>query len=185
MAWYNKLMRRSYKGIRKNTNKYDCLAHEHEVYRPLYRVWGTMIRRCTNPKCDMYPNYGGRGIKVCERWSNPETGFINFYRDMGPRPVDGKGRSFQIDRIDNDGGYCPENCRWVSPTDNARNKRNSHFVYINGEAVSALQAAELFGVRGRSVVENARRHGEDQDCSQALIRVLQFHGILTKQKGML
>lgn len=176
----------SNKGTHWWSHKYDCISKNHRDYNPEYRVWGTMIRRCTKPSCSMYLNYGGRGIKVCERWSDPEKGFINFYFDMGKRPVDKNGKPYQIDRIDNDGDYCPENCRWVDATTNARNKRNSHYVYINGEKMTVQEACGLFHLKSKTVVENARRHKEhSSDVSNALIRVLEWRVILTKERKVI
>lgn len=86
-----------------------------------YRCWANMIQRCTNPNAYRYINYGGRGIKVCERWKN----FTSFLEDMGEPPP-----KYQIDRIDNEGHYEPTNCRWVTQKENCasgrrRPKRNS------------------------------------------------------------
>lgn len=80
-----------------------------------------MLGRCNNPKVSNYKNYGGRGVAVCERWSNKENGFKNFLADMGESPV---GKS--LDRIDNNkliDGYCPENCKWSSSKEQNNNKR--------------------------------------------------------------
>ena len=83
---------------------------------PIYMVWRGMRRRCYNTKDISYSYYGGRGIKVVERWHD----FENFYLDMGDKPT-----GMQLDRIDNDGDYGPANCRWVTPTENNNNKRNN------------------------------------------------------------
>lgn len=84
---------------------------------PLYGAWGQMITRCTNPNDKSYPDYGGRGITVCDRWRNS---FEAFLTDMGERP-----NGMTLDRIDADGDYKPGNCRWATSAEQQRNKRNS------------------------------------------------------------
>lgn len=92
--------------------------HGHSIYgarSPTYGSWSAMIQRCTNPNHSSFQNYGGRGIKVCDRWFR----FKNFLTDMGDRPI-----GCTLDRFpDNNGNYEPGNCRWATPKQQASNKR--------------------------------------------------------------
>lgn len=98
---------------------------EHGMWQTrCYHSWASMRARCNNPKNPSYPNYGGRGITVCDEWSS----FLRFFEDMG-HPGDGES----IDRIDNDKGYSKENCRWATPMQQSRNRRNLIQVTIDGE----------------------------------------------------
>lgn len=82
---------------------------------PLHKVWSSMKERCYNPKVSHYKYYGGRGVKVCDRWKDS---FENFYNDV----IEGYNKGLQIDRIDNDGIYEPSNCRWVTQQQNRLNR---------------------------------------------------------------
>ena len=95
-------------------------THERHGLRntPEYEIWAGMKARCYNEKHIRYKRYGGRGIKVCERWLNS---FQSFYDDMGKRPSD----KYQIDRIDTNGDYEPNNCRWVTAEENNQNRSST------------------------------------------------------------
>ena len=103
-----------------------------------YKTWVQMILRCNNKNNNSYNNYGGRGIKVCDRWINS---FENFYEDMGKR-LDG----MSIDRIDVNGDYCPENCRWASMKIQSNNKRSNKYIKYNGETKTLSEWAEYFNM---------------------------------------
>jgi len=98
-----------------------------------------MRQRCTNPNDASYPNYGGRGIFVCERWLD----FENFLADMGERP-----EGMSLDRVDNDGPYSPANCRWATRTEQSRNTRRNRYVEVKGKRMLLADAARLLGISG-------------------------------------
>ncbi len=105
---------------------------------PEYQVWASMIQRCQATSDHGYKNYGGRGIKVCARWKD----YANFLADMGRRPTTGH----QIDRIDNDGNYEPDNCRWATRREQMNNFRRNRRIAVSGENMTIAQAARRFGV---------------------------------------
>jgi hypothetical protein len=104
----------------------------------LYRIWRAMIERCSNSNNKRFSAYGGRGITVCDRWAH----FENFLADMGEVP---EGSS--LDRIDNDGPYSPENCRWASVTRQARNKRSTIWLEFEGRRQSLPDWANEVGLK--------------------------------------
>lgn len=106
---------------------------------PEWRVWSKMKDRCYNPNAPKYHRYGGRGIKVCDRWLES---FPNFLEDMGQRPS--KRRS--IDRIDNDGDYCKENCQWATAKGQARNTSTNRWIEIDGIKLCYTDWCKTLGI---------------------------------------
>jgi hypothetical protein len=111
-----------------------------------YNCWNSMMVRCRSTKSK---RYGGRGIKVCERWQT----FENFYADMGPRPTE----NHSLDRINNEGNYEPSNCRWATWTQQARNKSNCHVLTVGSESFTIAEWAERTGIGKTTIRERIRR----------------------------
>lgn len=107
-----------------------------DLERRTYSIWKGMRSRCNNQHSKAFPSYGGRGIRVCDRWNS----FAAFLADMGIAPVDGC-----IDRIDNNGNYEPGNCRWVNHSINNNNRRNTRLIEFGGERLSIAQWGRRFG----------------------------------------
>jgi hypothetical protein len=129
----------------------------------VYRAWNAMLTRCYNINYPNYSRYGGRGIFVCKEW---RTSFIQFFRDMGDPP----GAQYQLDRIDNNIGYSKENCHWVTPAENTRNRSNvrlDEFQVIEirkmkKEGVSTRELVRRFGVSTSTInfIANGNRWKE-------------------------
>lgn len=109
-----------------------------------YRIWQAMLNRCRNKNLYQFNNWGGRGIKVCERWLS----FDNFFRDMGCPP-----NGYSIDRINNDGNYEPDNCKWSSKKEQARNTSKNRIIEFNGEAKLLVDWADQLGIDQASLRE--------------------------------
>jgi hypothetical protein len=117
-----------------------------------WKRWERMISRCENPSDPGYPRYGGRGIYVCERW---RKSFEAFFQDMGPPP---KGR-ISIDRINNDGPYSPENCRWATDFQQAANRSTNHWYTLGDRLILLADAAREFGFCIWTLKSRIKREG--------------------------
>jgi len=113
-----------------------------QIIKPHYRAWQMMKQRCTNPKATGYQNYGGRGIRMCERWFNSYEAFIE---DVGVPP-----HGATLDRIDTDGDYEPGNVRWAYGTTQNRNKRNNRPVTWQGQTKTYSAWAADLGISKQS-----------------------------------
>lgn len=104
----------------------------------IYKRWGEIRQRCLNINSKAYIHYGGRGIKVCNEWNNFET----FYADMGDPPTP----EHSIDRIDNDGDYSPDNCRWATNAEQNRNQSTTRLISFRGKTLCLSEWARIVGV---------------------------------------
>lgn len=119
------------------------------LMKPIHAIWYSMRYRCTKPSDPQFPLYGGRGIKVCDRWANSFTAFV---ADMGARP----SPDHQVDRIDNDGDYCPENCRWATRKEQANNRKTSVFIEHADRRMTATQWAKGLGCTPQAILARVR-----------------------------
>ena len=139
--------------LQKERAKSVNAKHNH-TRSPIYSVWQNMIQRCNNYRNKQYKDYDKRKIKVCYRWSNKNTnGFENFLKDMGYPPTN----KHQIDRIDNNKGYYKENCRWVLPKINCRNKRNNHTLKYNNKEQCITDWSETTGINKKTIKSRIER----------------------------
>lgn len=117
----------------------SCGKRDGRKKHPLHETWAGMIVRCRNPKDTAFHRYGGRGITVCERWTNDFWAFVS---DMGPKP----DPSYSIERIDNDGNYEPGNCVWASPKQQTRNTTRTNIIEFKGKRLCLTDWAKLLGI---------------------------------------
>lgn len=109
----------------------------------LYNILRAMIRRCYDPDYEQYYNYGGRGIKICDEWLDSENGPLNFYNWA---IENGYNDDLTIDRINNDGNYCPENCRWATMKEQAHNRRTNIRINMYNEKLTLYEIADTYNL---------------------------------------
>lgn len=107
-------------------------------HTPVYRAWANIKTRCNDTKAINYKYYGGRGIKICDRWLT----FINFWEDM----KESYKKGLTLDRINNNGNYEPSNCRWATMKEQTNHRRNNHLFTFNGVTKTLAQWSEIMGI---------------------------------------
>ena len=123
---------------------------------PEFHAWKNAVQRTTNEKNPDWAAYGGRGIKMCEQWL---MSFVTFRVDMGPRPTP----AHSLDRIDNDGPYAPENCRWSTKSEQSNNTRSNLVLTHDGETKTATDWAKVSGVPSNSIRQRRKKGWSDSE----------------------
>jgi hypothetical protein len=132
------------------------------AYTLEYASWYTMITRCTNPESISFPSYGGRGIKVCDRWKD----FLVFQSDMGHRP----SPQHSLDRVNNDGDYEPGNCRWATRLEQSNNQRSNRLITFRGKTLSVAEMCRTYG-KDHLLVRSRLREGWSVDAAMTYPRL--------------
>lgn len=127
----------------------DLSDRKFKVKQPLYFTWRRMIRRCNEANYEYYHRYGGRGIKVCEAWKD----YFAFERDVGPKP----GKNYSLDRIDNNGDYCPSNIRWATQKQQCNNRSTNRPITMNGETKNLIEWCNDIGMSAGGVLDRVKR----------------------------
>ena len=117
---------------------------------PEWRTWHSIKRRCNKKFAKQYPDYAGRGIKMCKRW---ESSYEKFLADVGRRP----GPEYSLDRINNDGDYKPNNVRWATRKEQARNRRNSFYITLGKSRLTLSEWSERTGLQNTTIRQRLLR----------------------------
>lgn len=142
---------------RRLKNKLSATTHGLSK-SAIYKIWQGIKDRCCNPSHVSYANYGGRGITVCQQWKDSFENFYLWAIDSGYR------NGLTIDRINNDEGYMPSNCRWSTPLTQANNKRNNHVITYNGKTMTIAQWSKFLGVTPACIVNRITRGETDEEA---------------------
>ena len=133
-----------------HTKSCGCLLQRKGITKkPEYKIWQNMRSRCNNPKATGFHRYGGRGIAVCPEWES----FEKFLGDVGPRP----SINHTLDRIDVNGHYCPQNCRWATRSQQANNVRDNHVLTVGSKSQTVSEWAQEIGLKPNTLLYRIRR----------------------------
>lgn len=139
------------------TRKKANTKHGQEGTR-LYRIWNGMKDRCTNPNASGYALYGGRGIKVCDEWSKSFKSFYDWALKSGYQ------ENLTIDRIDVNGNYEPDNCRWATYKEQGNNKRSNRYITVNGETHTVSEWADSLSMKYNTLDERIRKGWSEEEA---------------------
>lgn len=140
-------------GCMERSRKYTGICSTKDR---LYIEWRSMKQRCENSKYANYKAYGGRGIKVCEEWKNDFLAFRKWALDNGYRD------DLSLDRIDVNGNYEPTNCRWADSFTQSNNRRNNHYLTLNGERHTAREWQDITGINATTIITRQSRGWSDE-----------------------
>lgn len=158
--------------------KYKYSPHDNAENRALYDIWAGIKKRCMNESCSRYKDYGGRGITLCKEWEDFDV-FVEWSLSNG------YVRGLTIDRIDNDGNYTPDNCRWISRREQNRNKRTNVMIEYKGEKKALVDWCEELNLP-YFAIQKRIKHGMDPitaleipvyDCKTSFASLCRKHGI--------
>ena len=144
---------------------------DRQRYKSIYWCWKAIKQRVLNPKCAAYHNYGGRGIGMCDEW-------LEFEPFLAWSLASGWQKGLELDRIDNDGDYCPENCRWTTSRANTNNRRLTILFTIDGVTRPLTEWADISGIPQRTIGYWRYTHGDEY--AKERIREAIEHGYLRK-----
>jgi len=146
----------------------DRQSTHRKSHTRVYRIWSLMMNRCYNPKFTRYDLWGGKGIRVCDRWHT----FENFHADMGEPPTD----RHSIDRINNDQGYCLENCKWSTMREQSNNRSSFNVtVSHDGLRLNLSQWAERIDISAKVLYQRYKRGDRPPQLFRPLVRIRSTH----------
>lgn len=149
----------------KRSEKISCGCWRKELYKEsgkyigqsrtnIYKIWASMVKRCTKANATNYKYYGGRGIKVCDDWLDDKNGFFLF---KNWAYENGYQDGLSIERIDVNGDYTPDNCTWVTWTEQCKNKRSNHYLTLNGVTKTLTDWAKYTGINRGTITSRLKR----------------------------
>ena len=165
-----------------HTRSCGCLVNEHisnlnRKYeysnKRLYSIYEAMLDRCNNPNSSKYHNYGGRGIKVCQEWIESYDTFAQWAFDSGYAPLAKRGEC-TLDRVDVNGNYEPNNCRWITNSEQQLNRRNNHLITYNGKTQTVKEWGIELGIPDKKL----RWHLQQGKSLEEIVRYFETKGLL-------